>query len=72
MQWKEAAGSWDTPADVSETTVTGKTHTITGLTGGFEYAVRVIAVNDIGDGPPSSEETCPGGGYGPGPDSGGG
>ena len=67
VQWKEAAGSWDTPADVSETTVTGKTHTITGLTGGLEYAVQVIAVNDIGDGPPSSEETCPGGGYGPDP-----
>ena len=67
VQWKEAAGSWDTPADVSETTVTGKTHTITGLTDGLEYAVRVIAVNDIGDGPPSSEETCPGGGYGPDP-----
>ena len=67
VQWKEAAGSWDTPADVSETTVTGKTHTITGLTGGLEYAVRVIAVNGIGDGPPSSEETCPGGGYGPDP-----
>ena len=67
VQWKEAAGSWDTPADVSETTVTGKTYTITGLTDGLEYAVRVIAVNDIGDGPPSSEETCPGGGYGPDP-----
>ncbi len=67
VQWKEAAGSWDTPADVSETTVTGKAHTITGLTDGLEYAVRVIAVNDIGDGPPSSEETCPGGGYGPDP-----
>ena len=67
VQWKETAGSWDTPADVSETTVTGKTYTITGLTGGLEYAVRVIAVNDIGDGPPSSEETCPGGGYGPDP-----
>ena len=67
VQWKEAAGSWDTPADVSETTVTGKTHTITGLTGGLAYAVRVIAVNDIGDGPQSSEGTCPGGGYGPNP-----
>ena len=67
VQWKEAAGSWDTPADVSETTVTGKTYTITGLTDGLEYAVRVIAVNDIGDGPASSEETCPGGGYGPDP-----
>ena len=67
VQWKETAGGWDTPADVSETTVTGKTYTITGLTDGLEYAVRVIAVNDIGDGPPSSEETCPGGGYGPDP-----
>ena len=65
VQWKEAAGSWDTPADVSETTVTGKTYTITGLTGALEYTVRVIAVNGIGDGPPSSEGTCPGGGYGP-------
>ena len=34
-----------------------RTHTITGLTDGVEYAVRVIAVNDIGDGPPSDEAT---------------
>ena len=57
VQWKEAAGSWDTPADVSETTVTGTTHTITGLTDGVEYAVRVIAVNDLGDSAPSLEAT---------------
>ena len=57
VQWKEAAGSWDTLADVSEVTVTGTTHTITGLTDGVEYAVRVIAVNDVGDGPPSGEAT---------------
>ena len=57
MQWKRAADSWDTPADVSEETVTGTTHTITGLTDGVEYAVRVIAVNDVGDGPPSDEAT---------------
>ena len=55
VQWKEAADSWDTAADVSQTTVTGTTHTITGLTGGVEYAVRVIATNDVGDGPASTE-----------------
>ena len=57
VQWKETAGNWDTPADVSEETVTSTTHTITGLTDGVEYAVRVIAVNDAGDGPPSDEAT---------------
>ena len=57
VQWKETAGNWDAPADVSEETVTGTTYTITGLTDGVEYAVRVIAVNDVGDGPPSDEAT---------------
>ena len=55
VQWKEAADSWDTEADVSEATETGTTHTITGLTGGVEYAIRVIATNDVGDGPASTE-----------------
>ena len=55
VQWKEAADSWDTAADVSEATETGTTHTVTGLTGGVEYAVRVIATNDVGDGPASTE-----------------
>ena len=55
LQWKEAADSWDTEADVSESTVTGTTHTITGLTGGVEYAVQVIATNTAGDGPASAE-----------------
>ena len=55
VQWKEAADSWDTAADVSEATVPGTTHTITGLTGGVEYAVRVIATNDVGDGLASTE-----------------
>ena len=55
VQWKEAADSWDTAADVSEVTETGTTHTITGLTGGVEYAVRVIATNSAGDGPASAE-----------------
>ena len=55
VQWKEAADSWDTAADVSEATETGTTYTITDLTGGVEYAVRVIATNDAGDGPASTE-----------------
>ena len=55
VQWKEFTASWDTAADVSEATETGTTHTITGLTGGVEYAVRVIASNDVGDGPASTE-----------------
>ena len=55
VQWKEAADSWDTAADVSQTTVTTTTHTITGLTGGVEYAVRVVATNDVGNGPASTE-----------------
>ena len=55
VQWKESAGSWDTAADVSQATVTGTTHTITSLTGGVEYAVRVIATNVAGDGPASTE-----------------
>ena len=57
VQWKETAGNWDIPADVSEETVTGTTHTITGLTDGVEYAVRIIAANDVGEGPPSDEAT---------------
>ena len=57
VQWKEIAGNWDAPADVSEETATGTTHTITGLTDGVEYAVRVIVANNVGEGPPSDEAT---------------
>ena len=57
VQWKESSDSWDTPADVSEATVTGTTYTITGLTGGVGYTVRVIASNDVGAGPASTEAT---------------
>ena len=55
VQWKKAADSWDTEADVSHATATGTTHTITSLTGGVEYAVRVMATNSAGDGPASTE-----------------
>ena len=61
VQWKEAADSWDTADDVSEATVTGTTQTISGLTDGVRYAVRVVATNSIGDGLPSREvKTTPG------------
>ena len=57
VQWKEAADSWDAPEHVSAETVTGTTHTITGLTEGVEYAVRVMASNEFGEGPASAERT---------------
>ena len=51
LQWKKATGSWDTAADVSEATLTGTAHAITGLEGGTEYSIRVAAVNSAGTGP---------------------
>ena len=57
VQWKESDDSWDTPADVSETTVTGTSHTVTGLTDGVEYTFRVFAVNRVGDSAASEEES---------------
>ena len=57
VQWKLAAGSWDTEADVSSATATGTSHTIGSLSLDTEYAVRVIATNSAGDGPPSAERT---------------
>ena len=55
VQWKDSSVSWDTSADVSETTVSGTGHTVSGLTDGVEYAFRVIAVNPVGDSAPSAE-----------------
>ena len=55
VEWKLTTGSWDTPADVSQTTVTGTGHTITGLTGDVEYTVRVLAANNAGNGPLSTD-----------------
>ena len=58
VQWKKAAGIWDTDEDVSEATATSTTHTITGLELDVEYAVRIIATNSIGDGAASDEVTA--------------
>ncbi|MYH03561.1 MAG: BspA family leucine-rich repeat surface protein, partial [Cenarchaeum sp. SB0675_bin_21] len=58
IQWKEATGSWSNSADVSEATTTDSHYTVTGLTDGTTYAVRVIATNQAGDGQPSSEATA--------------
>ena len=57
VQWKEAGNSWDVPADVSEETTTATTHTVTGLTNGVSYTVRVLATNQMGSGSHSAEET---------------
>ena len=58
VQWKQTAGGWDTPADVSEATVAPQDnathgHKIEGLEAGVEYDLRVIAVNEVGAGEPS-------------------
>ena len=58
VQWKEAADSWDTSADVSEATVTGTSHVITALTAGTAYSVRVSASNSQGNGAASVEATA--------------
>ena len=58
VQWKEAAASWGTLADVSEAAVTGTSYTITGLTDGVGYTVRVIATNSVGDGAASAVVTA--------------
>ena len=57
VQWKRSTGSWNVPADVSEETAAGETHTITNLTGGQTYTLRVIATNEVGDSEPSREIT---------------
>ena len=57
VQWKLATGSWDTPGDVSSASTTETSHTITDLSIDTEYAVRVIAVSGVGDGPASAEQT---------------
>ena len=60
VQWKLASGSWANAGDVTEETVTGTTHAVTGLNASSTYTVRVLAVNAIGNGDPSTEVTVSG------------
>ena len=55
VQWKEASDSWDTEEDVSEANTTNTSYTVTRLSLGVEYSVRVIATSSAGDGPASAE-----------------
>ena len=61
VQWKSGSEDYDGSAGSTRqaeiTDPASRTHTITGLTDGVEYTVRVIAVNDVGDGPPSDDVT---------------
>ena len=60
VQWKKATGwdSWDTDADASSTTTDETAYTISGLTHGTRYTIRVIATNDLGNSPPSRPESA--------------
>ena len=59
VQWKSGTEEFDGSADSTRQAVLNDTatltYTVTGLTNGTEYTVRVIASNAFGDGPPSSE-----------------
>ena len=62
IQWKQSSDSWDTAADVSETTRGPSSqrpvsHFLDGLTPGVEYNIRVIATDSVGDSEPSNEVT---------------
>ncbi|MYH68466.1 MAG: hypothetical protein F4152_07980, partial [Dehalococcoidia bacterium] len=67
VQWKLASGSWTNAADVTEETVTGTTYAITGLNANSTYNMRVLAVNAVGDGAPSTEVTVSGSNVNVGP-----
>ena len=53
VQWKEAdTPNWDSPSEESDD---ASPYIIENLTNGTRYDVRVLAVNDVGDGPPSGD-----------------
>ena len=53
VQWKEeTTPNWDSPSEESDD---ASPYIIENLTNGTRYDVRVLAVNDVGDGPPSGD-----------------
>ena len=53
VQWKEAdTPNWDSPSEAPDD---ASPYTIENLTNGTKYDVRVLAVNDVGDSPPSGD-----------------
>ena len=53
VQWKEAdTPNWDSPFEAPDD---ASPYKIENLTNGTAYDVRVLAVNDVGDGPPSGD-----------------
>ena len=51
VQWKSGSESYDgSETSTRQAVVTGLTHTIAGLTNGVTYTVRIVAVNEAGDG----------------------
>ena len=53
VQWKEeTTPNWDSPSEESDD---ASPYTIENMTNGTRYDVRVLAVNDVGDGPPSGD-----------------
>ena len=56
VHWKETGDSWENAEDVSEADTRDTSYTITSLSLGTEYTVRVTATNSVGDGPTSAEE----------------
>ena len=57
VQWKSGSQSFGDPSREHTTEDTFPDYLITGLTNGTEYTVRVIAVNAVGDGPPSNTDS---------------
>ena len=57
VQWKSGSQNFGDPSREHTTGASASTYAITGLTNGTEYTVRVIAVNTVGDGPPSDTTT---------------
>ncbi len=55
VQWKSGSQSFGDPSREHTTGASSTSYLIAGLTNGTEYTVRVIAVNAVGDGPPSNE-----------------